>query len=58
MLDGLGMAETTPTPCFLRIFVGAPYIERLRGNKGLAGALSAITAAAVGVILNLSICGS
>lgn len=95
MLDGLGMAETTPgplimvlqfvgfmaayrdasglspmlaatlggllatwvtfTPCFLWIFVGAPYVERLRGNKGLAGALSAITAAVVGVILNLSI---
>jgi chromate transporter len=95
MLDGLGMAETTPgplimvlqfvgflaayrdpgtlppmlaatlggllatwvtfTPCFLWIFVGAPYIETLRGNKGLAGALSAITAAVVGVILNLSI---
>ncbi len=95
MLDGLGMAETTPgplimvlqfvgfmaayrdpsglspmlaatlggllatwvtfTPCFLWIFVGAPYIERLRGNAGLAGALSAITAAVVGVILNLSI---
>jgi chromate transporter len=95
MLDGLGMAETTPgplimvlqfvgfmaayrdpgslppmlaatlggllatwvtfTPCFLWIFVGAPYIEKLRGNKGLAGALSAITAAVVGVILNLSI---
>ncbi|MGJ4886585.1 chromate efflux transporter [Bradyrhizobium sp. HKCCYLRH3099] len=95
MLDGLGMAETTPgplimvlqfvgfvaasrdpgslspliagtlggllatwvtfAPCFLWIFVGAPYIERLRGNKGLAGALGAITAAVVGVILNLSI---
>ncbi len=95
MLDGLGMAETTPgplimvlqfvgfmaayrdpgtlspmlaatiggllatwvtfTPCFLWIFLGAPFIERLRGNKGLAGALSAITAAVVGVILNLSI---
>src|SRR5215831_1754229 len=95
MLDGLGMAETTPgplimvlqfvgfmaayrdpgtlppmlaatlggllatwvtfTPCFLWIFVGAPYIETLRGNKGLAGALNAITAAVVGVILNLSI---
>jgi chromate transporter len=95
MLDGLGMAETTPgplimvvqfvgfmaafrqssglspmlagtlggllatwvtfMPCFLWIFVGAPYIEALRGNKALAGALSAITAAVVGVILNLSI---
>jgi chromate transporter len=95
MLDGLGMAETTPgplimvlqfvgfmaafrdpgtlppmlagtlggllatwvtfTPCFLWIFLGAPFIEIMRGNKGLAGALSAITAAVVGVILNLSI---
>ncbi|UPJ50531.1 chromate efflux transporter [Bradyrhizobium sp. 200] len=95
MLDGLGMAETTPgplimvvqfvgfmaafrdagglppmlaatlggllatwvtfTPCFLWIFAGAPYIEKMRGNKALAGALSAITAAVVGVILNLSI---
>jgi chromate transporter len=95
MLDGLGMAETTPgplimvlqfvgfmaafrepgtlppmlagtlggllatwvtfTPCFLWIFLGAPFIETLRGNKGLAGALTAITAAVVGVILNLSI---
>ncbi len=95
MLDGLGMAETTPgplimvlqfvgfmaayrdpgtlspmmagtlggllatwvtfTPCFLWIFLGAPFIEAMRGNQGLAGALSAITAAVVGVILNLSI---
>jgi chromate transporter len=95
MLDGLGMAETTPgplimvlqfvgfmgayrapgslsplaagtlggllatwvtfTPCFLWIFLGAPFIERLRGNKALAGALSAITAAVVGVILNLAV---
>jgi chromate transporter len=95
MLDGLGMAETTPgplimvlqfvgfmaayrdpgtlspmlagtlggllatwvtfTPCFLWIFLGAPFIETLRGNRGLAGALTAITAAVVGVILNLSI---
>jgi chromate transporter len=95
MLDGLGMAETTPgplimvlqfvgfmaayrdpgtlspmlaatlggllatwvtfIPCFLWIFLGAPYVETLRGNKGLAGALTAITAAVVGVILNLSI---
>ncbi len=95
MLDGLGMAETTPgplimvlqfvgfmaafrdpgslspmlagtlggllatwvtfTPCFLWIFLGAPFIERLRGNKALNGALSAITAAVVGVILNLAI---
>jgi chromate transporter len=95
MLDGLGMAETTPgplimvlqfvgfmaafrdpgglspllagtlggllatwvtfTPCFLWIFLGAPYIEKLRGNKALSAALSAITAAVVGVVLNLAI---
>jgi chromate transporter len=95
MLDGLGMAETTPgplimvvqfvgfmgayrhpgtldpliagalgsvittwvtfVPCFLWIFLGAPYIEYLRGNKSLSTALSAITAAVVGVILNLAV---
>jgi chromate transporter len=95
MLDGLGMAETTPgplimvlqfvgfmaafrapgslppllagamggllatwvtfTPCFLWIFLGAPYIEILRGRKALSGALSAITAAVVGVVLNLAV---
>jgi len=95
MLDGLGMAETTPgplimvtqfvgfmaafrdpgtfhpmlagtlggllttwvtfTPCFLWIFLGAPFIEGLRGNKALSGALSAITAAVVGAILNLAV---
>jgi chromate transporter len=95
MLDGLGLAETTPgplimvlqfvgfmgawhhpeglpplvaatlgalittwvtfTPCFLWIFVGGPYIERLRGNKNLTSTLSAITAAIVGVVLNLAV---
>jgi len=95
MLDGLGMAETTPgplimvlqfvgfmgayrdpagldpmtaatlaamlttwvtfVPCFLWIFLGAPFIEKLRGNAALASAMSAITAAVVGVILNLAI---
>lgn len=95
MLDGLGMAETTPgplimvlqfvgfmaafrdpgslppllagtlggllatwvtfAPCFLWIFLGAPYVERLRGSRALSGAMSAITAAVVGVILNLAI---
>jgi len=95
MLDGLGMAETTPgplimvlqfvgfmaafrdpgslspmtagvlggllatwvtfTPCFLWIFLGAPFIEVLRGNKALAAALATITAAVVGVVLNLAI---
>jgi len=95
MLDGLGMAETTPgplimvtqfvgfmgafreagglsplmagtlggllttwvtfMPCFLWIFLGAPFIERLRENKVLTAALAAITAAVVGVILNLAV---
>jgi chromate transporter len=39
----------------LWIFLGAPFVEALRGNKVIAGALSAITAAVVGVILNLAI---
>lgn len=52
---GLLATWVTFTPCFLWIFAGAPYIETMRGNKALAGALSAITAAVVGVILNLSI---
>ncbi|MHB1103069.1 MAG: chromate efflux transporter [Devosia sp.] len=45
----------TFVPCFLWIFLGAPYVERLRGNERLSGALAAITAAVVGVILNLAI---
>jgi chromate transporter len=45
----------TFAPCFLWIFLGAPFIERLRGNHALNGALSAITAAVVGVILNLAV---
>ncbi len=45
----------TFTPCFLWIFLGAPHIERLRGNLRLTSALSAITAAIVGVILNLAV---
>jgi chromate transporter len=95
MLDGLGMAETTPgplimvvqfvgflgayrhpggfeplvaavlgsllttwvtfAPSFLWIFLGAPYVERLRGMRVLSAGLSAITAAVVGVILNLAV---
>ena len=94
MLDGLGMAETTPgplvqvtqfvgfmgayrqggldplvagvlgsvlttwmtfAPCFFFIFLGAPFIEHLRGNRSLTAALSAITAAVVGVVLNLAV---
>src|SRR6202040_2096684 len=54
-LGGLLATWVTFTPCFLWIFLGAPFVETLRGNKGLAGALTAITAAVVGVILNLSI---
>ena len=42
-------------PCFLWIFLGAPYIERLRENKSLNAAMSAITAAVVGVVLNLGV---
>jgi chromate transporter len=95
MLDGLGMAETTPgplimvlqfvgfmagyrqpapfapllagavgsaittwvtfAPCFLWIFLGAPYVERLRDARSLTSALSTITAAVVGVVLNLAV---
>ena len=45
----------TFAPCFLWIFLGAPYVEKLRNNKVMNGALSGITAAVVGVVLNLSI---
>ncbi len=58
LAGSLGAALTlwvTFAPCFLFIFLGAPYMEALRGNKALAAALSAITAAVVGVILNLAI---
>jgi chromate transporter len=54
----LGAAVTTWAtfaPCFLWILVGAPTIERQHGNARLTSALSAITAAVVGVILNLAI---
>jgi len=53
----LGAAMTTWTvfaPSFLWIFAGAPFVEDLRHNRNLAGALAAITAAVVGVILNLA----
>ncbi|KQU51530.1 chromate transporter [Bosea sp. Leaf344] len=95
MIDGLGLAETTPgplilvlqfvgflaayrapggldpllagglgafltlwvtfTPCFFWIFLGAPYVEALRGNRALSAALTAITAAVVGVVMNLAL---
>ncbi|MFL6583674.1 MAG: chromate transporter [Chthoniobacterales bacterium] len=42
-------------PCFLWIFVGAPHIEQLRGQARLTSALSAVTAAIVGVVLNLAV---
>ena len=45
----------TFVPCFLWIFLGAPFVERLRGNRALSAALAAITAAVVGVILNLAL---
>jgi chromate transporter len=59
MLAGvLGSVLTTWVtfvPCFLFIFVGAPWIQHLRGRQGLTAALSGITAAVVGVILNLAV---
>ncbi|WP_428310055.1 chromate efflux transporter [Hydrocarboniphaga sp.] len=55
LLGGALSTWVTFVPCFLWIFLGAPYIERLRGNRWLSAALTAITAAVVGVILNLSI---
>jgi len=54
----LGAALTvwvTFAPCFLWIFLGAPYVEKLRHNRVMNGALSGITAAVVGVVLNLSL---
>ena len=55
VLGALITTYTTFLPSFLFIFLGAPYIEFLRGNKMLTGALSGITAAVVGVILNLAL---
>ena len=55
LLGGLLTAWVTFVPSFLWIFLGAPYMERLRGNRNLSGALAAITAAVVGVILNLAL---
>jgi chromate transporter len=55
VLGALVTTYVTFLPCFLFIFVGAPYIEILRGNKNLTGALSGVTAAVVGVILNLAL---
>ncbi len=55
MLGAMLTTWVTFIPCFLWIFLGAPYIERLRQNAALSGALAGIGAAVVGVILNLSV---
>jgi len=55
VVGALVTTYVTFLPCFVFIFVGAPYIEFIRGNRSLAGALAGVTAAVVGVILNLAI---
>jgi chromate transporter len=55
VIGGIITLWVTFAPSFLFIFVGAPYIERLRGNRHVAGALAAVTAAVVGVIANLAL---
>ncbi len=54
-LGALVTVWATFAPCFLWIYLGAPYIEHLRGNARLNGALTGVTAAVVGVILNLAV---
>ncbi len=55
IISALITTWTTFLPCFIFIFLGAPHIESLRGNENLKGALTGITAAIVGVILNLAL---
>lgn len=55
LAGGLLAAWVTFVPCFYLIFLGAPSVERLRGNRRLSAALSAISAAVAGVILNLAV---
>jgi chromate transporter len=55
VVGGLLATWVTFVPCFMWIFLGAPYVERLRGNRRLSVALATITAAVVGVILNLAV---
>ncbi|WP_304170123.1 chromate efflux transporter [Phenylobacterium aquaticum] len=55
MLGALLTTWVTFAPSFLWIFLGGPYVEQLRGNRALSGALGAITAAIVGVIANLAV---
>jgi chromate transporter len=54
-LGALVATYVTFLPCFLYVFLGAPYIESLRGIRNMTSALSAITAAVVGVVLNLAV---
>jgi chromate transporter len=54
VLASLLVTWVTFVPCFVFIFVGAPHVERLRGNRALSSALTGITAAVVGVIANLA----
>lgn len=55
VLAALLTTWVTFVPCFLFIFLGAPYVERLRGNRPLSAALTGVTAAVVGVIANLAV---
>jgi len=55
VLAALLTTWVTFVPCFVFVFVGAPYVERLRGNRALSSALTGITASVVGVIANLAI---
>ena len=55
ILAALLTTWVTFVPCFLFVLLGAPYVERLRGNRALSAALTGITAAVVGVIANLGV---
>ena len=55
LIGALLTTWVTFVPCFVFIFLGAPYVERLRGNRTLSAALTGITAAVVGVIANLAV---
>jgi len=55
VLGSLLTTWVTFVPCFLFIFLGAPYVERLRGNRSLSAALTGVTASVVGVIANLAL---
>ncbi len=55
ILGGLTATYFTFMPCFFWIFLGAPYMEQIRGNRTLTGALAALTAGVVGVVLNLAV---